>query len=208
MHTDLPKHGPALAIVAHPDDEVLWCGGVILAHPNLNWTIVSACRASDPDRRPRFEEACRELGATGHILDTDDSPVLKRLDLGRDLCDPLLDLVSDRNWQICLTHGKNGEYGHHRHTDVHHAVNALIADERLSCHRFWTFAYETDDDRNVFPAPEATITFLMANDVYHRKKRMIGKVYGFTPDSFEQRACLEIESFRRVPVNQHQGDQP
>jgi LmbE family N-acetylglucosaminyl deacetylase len=44
----------AAVVVAHSDDDTLWCGGYILTHPELDWRFVSLCRASDPDRVPNF----------------------------------------------------------------------------------------------------------------------------------------------------------
>jgi hypothetical protein len=38
----------AAVIVAHPDDETLWAGGMILTHPGYNWFVASLCRKSDP----------------------------------------------------------------------------------------------------------------------------------------------------------------
>ena len=71
-----PISGPTVAvIVAHPDDETLWAGGAVLLHPEWRCSIFSLCRASDPDRAPRFERAARELGAAdSRIADLDDGP--------------------------------------------------------------------------------------------------------------------------------------
>ena len=61
-------------IVAHPDDEVLWCGGLLLSHPG--WTAFVACltRGRDPDRAPRFRRVLERLGAQGAMGDLDDEP--------------------------------------------------------------------------------------------------------------------------------------
>ena len=64
----------AAVVVAHPDDETLWCGGYILAHPDFDWRIVTLCRASDPDRAPKFYRVLEQLGAVGEMADLDDEP--------------------------------------------------------------------------------------------------------------------------------------
>lgn len=35
----------AAIIVAHPDDETIWSGGLILKKPEWQWTVLSPCRA-------------------------------------------------------------------------------------------------------------------------------------------------------------------
>src|SRR5450432_4083986 len=64
----------AAVVVAHPDDEALWCGGYILTHPEFDWRIVTLCRGADPDRAPRFRRVLLRLGAQGDMGDLDDGP--------------------------------------------------------------------------------------------------------------------------------------
>ena len=66
--------GKCAVIVAHPDDETLWAGGTMLMHADCQWTVVTLCRKSDPDRAPRFFEALKKFNASGAMGDLDDGP--------------------------------------------------------------------------------------------------------------------------------------
>jgi len=46
-----------LVIVAHPDDETIWMGGILLKHRD-DWktTIISLCRKNDKDRAAKFKK--------------------------------------------------------------------------------------------------------------------------------------------------------
>ena len=66
-------------IVAHPDDETLWAGGLMLLHPQTRWTVITLCRKGDPDRAVKFQRVMEHLGAKGIMGDLDDGPEQKPL---------------------------------------------------------------------------------------------------------------------------------
>lgn len=98
--------------VAHPDDETLWAGGLLAALPST--TIVYACSipVRDPERAARFFDACAALDVQGRLLPHPEvlGGSLTHLDLYKDTME---------KFDVILTHGINGEYGHLHHIQVH-----------------------------------------------------------------------------------------
>ena len=135
----------ALVIVAHPDDETVWMGGTILLHPDWNWTILSLCRAFDKDRAPKFGKACKKLGAKCAMSDLEDDHPEKKLksldEVKERIREMLKELKVGTDFSAIYTHGRNGEYGHNRHKEVHRAVHELLAGNELRAGKVFFFAY-------------------------------------------------------------------
>jgi len=183
-------------IVAHPGDETLWAGGMILLHPEANWIVVSLCRASDPGRAPKFREAVEELGATGFIGDLDDGPDQQPLNQ-RQLRNTIIELLPCGAFDLVITHGLWGESTRHiRHEEVGKAVVSLWETERLSAKSVWRFAYE-DNGGKYLPRPmgDADIRLELPEQVWRKKYDIITKIYGFDPESFEARTTPRTEAF-------------
>jgi len=185
-------------IVAHPDDEILWCGGLILQNPDWDWTVLSLCRAGDADRRPKFDRVCEHLQVQGAICDLDDSCPPGPVDVARDIVGRIRRHVCGEDWDLCITHGANGEYGHERHRQVHAAVVRLVEAGELRCKELWTFAYVCDAGTGRCAARRsADVVVALTDGQLAEKKRIVHEMYGYGRDSFEVRACVGPEAFHR-----------
>jgi LmbE family N-acetylglucosaminyl deacetylase len=186
----------AVIIVAHPDDETIWAGGTILTYPEVNWTVLTLCRKSDPDRAPKFLIAAQQLGAKGYMADLDDGPDQKPLNQ-TDVRQAILIAISQRSFDIILTHSPRGEYTRHlRHEETSQAVLDLWSKGKLKAKQVLLFAYE-DGCGKYLPKPMeyADIIIKLGKNVWQKKKDIIIGSYGFSPDSFEAKAASEIEAF-------------
>ena len=188
-------------IVAHPDDETLWAGGAMLARPRWRWTVVTACRASDPDRAPKFQRALERLGASGRMGDLDDGPEQTPLPAGA-VEAAISSLVGAGPFDAVLTHGPRGEYTRHRrHEEVARAVVSLWASGRLAAGELWMFAYDDEAGRRLPEADRsADVVDELPDKAWRTKRSILVDTYGYGPDSFEVRATPRVEAFRRFEL--------
>lgn len=199
MRSEIPTAADVAVVVAHPDDETLWAGGTLLLHPEWRVRIVGLCRASDPDRAPRFRRVLAQLGAEGELADLDDGPEQRPLPEA-ELQDTIAALLGDRSYDLLLTHGPQGEYTRHRrHEEVSAAVRALWAAGRVQARELWLFAYEDSGGASLPQAAAgAEVEIALPPDTWEEKRRIVTDWYGFAPDSWEARTTPRLESFRRV----------
>ncbi len=183
-------------VVAHPDDEILWAGGLLLAHPEWRPFVVSLCRGDDPDRAPRFFKALGLLNAQGAMGEAEDGPDQIPL-ADASVRDLILSLLPRGDYDLLLTHGPNGEYTRHRrHEEVSRAVMGMWREREIRSRWLWQFAYE-DGGRSYSPRPrrDANLRFPLADHLLKRKSSMITGVYGFNPASWEAGAVTAVEAF-------------
>lgn len=183
-------------IVAHPDDETLWAGGTLLSHPEVQWTIVTLCRARDPDRTSRFYQACELYRAEGRMADLDDGP--KQVPLSDDrVQETILHLLPFQRYDLILTHGRRGGYTRHlRHEEVSSAVTALCGMHCLHARQILHFAY-SDGCGQHLPRPEtdAHIEIVLSDAIWRKKYQIMTETYGFAPDSWEARTTPRQEHY-------------
>ena len=195
---DNPQVDPlrVAVVVAHPDDESLWAGGMLLSHPEWDLFIVTLCRGEDPDRAPRFREALQRLGASGAMGNLDDGPEQFPLP-ALVVQDAVLSLLPGRAFDLLLTHSPLGEYTwHRRHLEVSRAVWNLWRNGGLRARRLWQFAYE--DGGGAYPPrprKEACLQLPLPEETWQLKHGIITGVYGFGESSWEARAAGRAEAF-------------
>jgi LmbE family N-acetylglucosaminyl deacetylase len=191
------ENSKCAVIVAHPDDETLWAGGLMLMHPDVEWTVVTICRRSDPDRAPKFLRALKELNATGLMADLDDGPEQRPLNHD-EVRKTIRMLLPSERFDLMITHGPSGEYTRHlRHEETAKAVLALWKEDRLPAEQLWTFAYE-DGNRRYLPraVEQADLLIELPDEIWQKKYSIITNIYGFSQNSWEARTTPRQEAFR------------
>ena len=191
-----PRPPRAAVIVAHPDDETLWCGGFLLRHRDWTWTILALCRASDMDRAWKFRKTLKHYGARGEIGDLDDGPEQRPLS-DAVIREMIFDLLPEERFDLVLTHGPSGEYTHHlRHEECSRAVAGMWQAGLLRTGQLWMFAHEDDGGAHLpRPSPDADRNETLTADEWEEKRRILQESYGFAADSWEVRAAPREEAF-------------
>ena len=147
-NTPKEKSINALVVVAHPDDETIFCCGTMLCYPNWNWTIVTFTGLENSMRVGQCRDAMAHLKKIGVGISR--YITLGQNDNGNDLSK--YDL---QNWQnalqeynffpnIVFTHNTQGEYGHTHHKSVNAITSKLFEN-------VWEFI--CPGARNVQPQP-------------------------------------------------------
>jgi LmbE family N-acetylglucosaminyl deacetylase len=192
----------ALVIVAHPDDETIWCGGTILKHKKWDWAIISLCRRDDPDRAPKFARACKSLNARCAMSGLEDEHPEQPLASLGEVKSRIAALLGQNNFGFCFdfifTHGPNGEYGHNRHKETHAAVKEMLSEGALRCKKIFFFSYKRSALGD-FAEPDArgaNLNARLSARGARAKQLLITSIYGFSIGSFEQLSASAVESFK------------
>lgn len=121
----------ALLVVAHPDDETIFCGGTLLKNKHFQWTIITATYQSSDPRYKGFEKAMSRYSDYGVNIKS-----FRTLGL-KDGKQKKLSPIDWRLWRhafttiklspdLVITHNTIGEYGHPDHQAANRISHELF----------------------------------------------------------------------------------
>lgn len=117
----------AIALVAHPDDCVIFAYHFINAHPEFEWEIVYMTYSLPDVRAEEMQKFWDKRNIPVRFLGFYDNP----MDIETGMCSiNLNELISaieplTVGTDLLLTHSHSGEYGHPHHMIIHRAVEHL-----------------------------------------------------------------------------------
>lgn len=114
-------------IVAHPDDETMWAGGLLARYGHKIHVLCCSTPSRDKVRADKFFDACAIYGAQGTVRAVLDEGHGKPLDLTH------IELVQ---FDAVVTHNADGEYGHPHHKEVHRFCIKEAAKRKLPVFTF------------------------------------------------------------------------
>lgn len=114
----------AMAMIAHPDDCVIFAYSFMHHYPDFEWTVCYLTHHKDDYRgREFFEFWNRRNIPTKFLGFTDSWEIVKTGELGFDPEDAANDIIeSIKDQDLILTHDHNGDYGHIHHKFIHRVV--------------------------------------------------------------------------------------
>lgn len=124
-----------LIIVAHPDDETMFCGGA-MSQLKWDWTVVSAVHSLQSPRGQEFTRATTILKAIPIMLDVPyfGKDSLSPID-AHELQARLEKAVDLEDFDVIITHNSFGEFDNKDHI----VINRLIS--RIAPKALWFFGF-------------------------------------------------------------------
>ena len=114
----------AIAMVAHPDDYVIFAYSFIHAHPELDWTVCYLTYTATDYRGSELKAFWERRGISTRFLGyVDDWHDIENKQISFDEANAWIDIQEAvSGYNIVLTHNQEGDYGHLHHVFVHQAV--------------------------------------------------------------------------------------
>ena len=176
-----------LLCVAHPDDESIFFGGLLLSRKNqkIPWLVVCVTSDGSRKRQRQFFRACGILGVAKAQFWGFADKFDQRLPIDA-IVEKLKELPGPNE---VFTHGVVGEYGHPHHQDVCYAVHRAFARHP----KLFSVSY------NAYPEMEVRLS---PRD-FETKSKILTKVYGSETNRFlNLLPSTFTEGFRRLDLDE------
>jgi LmbE family N-acetylglucosaminyl deacetylase len=178
-----------LLVVAHPDDETIFFGALLLNRRKVPWHVVCVTDANadgmGAKRKQQFTKACKLLKVTQSSWWSFPDVFSERLDVEKIMA-KLRSLPPPTE---IFTHGIVGEYGHPHHQDVSFAVHNVFG----KTHKVYSSAY------NAFP----DLTVQLKPSQYELKTKILSKIYSSETSRFMHiLPATASEGFMRVDLKE------
>jgi LmbE family N-acetylglucosaminyl deacetylase len=170
-----------LVVVAHPDDELIFFGGLILRYPKRNWKVICLTDGNADGmgntRQLEFNACLKALGVKEKAWVGLPDLYEKRLDL-----DQVYELLKNEAKPLAVyTHGPLGEYGHPHHQDTSYITHKVFSGDVPT----WSPAWSR--------LPEKSI--LLTKKEFKKKSKIFTDIYGREAGRF----------LNLLPITAHEG---
>ena len=132
-----------IMIVAHPDDEILWGGAHLIED---NYLVVCITCGRNKTRVKEFDSVLKKTNDKYIMLGYPDKSFGKRNDWKenyKNIYSDLKEIISLKDWDLIVTHNKNGEYGHIHHKLTSRIVTDIVKDNNNKYKLYYFGKYYT-----------------------------------------------------------------